>query len=132
MKWIFFTIIFLLSSCKPFSLDDQRKPRTRDREEGNVRFENPGIDEIGLDEIRENKDDCGNYENHTSKSLFLGDKSPLNRTVNCIAYNIDKGLKPLCDLEKEVKEELKSTRDSRKEEALEIYLNDIENEKELL
>ena len=136
MKWIIFTIIFLLSSCKPYSLENERRPRATnprvtDKEKGRVKFEIPGIKEIGLDEIRENKDGCINYENHTSKSLVFGDNSPFNPIVNCIAYNIDKGLKPLCDLEKEVKEKLNSTRDRREEEELEIYLDDIGIEKEL-
>lgn len=131
MKWIIFAVIFLLSSCKPYSLDDGKGPRVRDNEKGRVKFDLPDIKEIGLDEIRENKDVCKDYENHTSKSLVLGENSPLNPVVNCIAYNIDKGLKPLCDLEKEVREELNNTRNDREAEELDIYLQDIEVEKEL-
>jgi len=133
MKWIIFLTLFLLGSCKPYSLEQtrDRTPEVRDSEGGETEFEIPDIGEIGLDEIRASREeDCENYTNHTSQSLVLGDNSPFNPVVNCIAYNIDKGLKPLCELEKDVREQLEKTRDNRKEEELELYLDQIEVEKD--
>ena len=131
MKWFSFIILFLLISCKPYSLYNDRTPRFKDSDEGKISFDIPDIEEIGLDEIRKDKESCKNYDNHTSRSLVLGEKSPFNPIVNCIAYNIDKGIKPLCDLEKDVRSELDKTRDDYKARELEYYLDEIEAEKEL-
>ena len=117
-------------SCKPYSLDNGREPRVRDDARGKTKFEIPDIEDIGLDEVR-NKEGCSDYENHTAKSVFLGENSYLNSIVNCIAYNIDKGLKPVCEQEELAREELDKTRDDRYAEEIEVYLEELEYEKEL-
>jgi len=120
--------------CVPYSVDggrDRRPPRVTDDNEGRPKFEIPDIEEIGLEEVRNNKDKCQDYTNHTSRSVFLGEVSWANPIVNCIAYNIDKGLKPLCEQEERAKEELRETRDDRYAEEIEAFLSELEDEKEL-
>ena len=133
MKYFVFISVFFLFGCKPFSLEEDEfgEPRVTDDVIGETDFEIPDIKDIGLNEIRKNKDECKNYENHSSKSVLYGDKSIVNEVINCIAYNIDKGVKPLCELEKSVKAEYDRTRDDRKKEELEIVLNQIEVEKDI-
>ena len=46
---------------------------------------------------------CEKYENNMHLSV-LGEKSWLKPFSNCAAYNIDKGLAPLCKIEQETKE----------------------------
>jgi len=132
MKLIILLISFFLTACEPWSLENERVSELQDDAEGRTRYEIPDIREIGLNEVREStKKNCETYENHASRSIILGKDSPFNAVVNCIAYNIDKGLKPVCDIEKEVREELDNERNSRRQEELEIYLEDIEAEKAL-
>ena len=129
MKFITFLFILFLVGCKPFSLDDtgRDKDRLKDDKGRDADFEIPDI--IDLDEIRDDEK-CQDYVNHTSQSVILGDLSVLNPIVNCIAYYIDEGLKPLCALEEEVKEAVERERNDRKREELEAVLNQIENEKD--
>ena len=130
MKWFVFTVIFLFIACEGFDLDNgrDRSPK-KDSAKGSPVFELPEIED--LNEVRENKDECSNYENHTSRSVFLGKNSWANPIVNCIAYNVDNGLKPLCEAEELAKEALSKTRDDYYAEEIEIYLDELEYEKEL-
>ena len=92
-------------------------------------FELPEIDKMGLDEVRENRKECATYTNHTIKM----ENSPLFRllspVLNCFAYNIDYGLEPICEAENLAKEELERSNDEGYTDALESYLDDLENQK---
>ena len=75
-----------------------------------------------------NQENCSNYENNMHVSL-LGENSWLKPLSNCVAYNIDKGLAPICKLEEEAKDILAHTDNRDGEELLEEFLLVVEEEK---
>ena len=91
-------------------------------------FELPEIDKMGFDKVQENRKECATYMNHTIKveNPFFNLSRP---TLNCFAYNIDYGLEPICELENLAKEELERSNDEDYTDALESYLDDLENQK---
>ena len=129
-KSLFLLIILALGSCTPLDhAGDDTRARDRDEAKGEPEWTLPDIGELeDPRKIRESLDQgsCSDYENNVHVSI-LGKNSWLKPLSNCIAYNIDKGLKPLCELEENVKDSLGNSRD---EEALEDYLILIEEEKE--
>jgi len=116
-------------ACESVDIGDKDRERNYRGDEGGKSFEIPDIKKLSLEELNKDKG-CDKYENHTSISLF-GKYSPTNPIVNCIAFFIDKGLEPLCSLEKEVEEETKVERDSLRREELEVTLEEISYEKEI-
>jgi len=131
MKWTAFFIIFFLIACEPLSLDSERDV-IQDDGKGRPDFSPPDIENLSGEEVRENKEGCKDYTNHTSRSPVWGNKSPFNPVVNCIAYNIDMGLKPICEQIEATRAELnKSGHDPRYQEEIEIYLQTLEEERAL-
>ena len=82
--------------------------------------------DLDLYEVRENRRECMAYTNHTIKYYGKG----LSSLVNCIAYNIDKGVKPICEEENLAKEELERSNDENYTYELNIYLSVLENQKQ--
>lgn len=129
MKFITLLLILFLVGCKPFSLDENSgdKNVARDEQGKDGKFKIPKIEDFAVDAVNNKK--CHEYENHTSHNIFLGKHSPLNPVVNCVAYNIDEGLKPLCEVEKNVEEEIKREKNDRRKEELELFLEQAKDAK---
>ena len=134
MKYLLCFILIFLMGCKSYDLDGdrERNPRIKkDKGDDTVtEFDFPEIENLDLDEIRKNKKTCSNYDNHTVQHPLLGSVAILNFAVNCIAYGIDKGLEPICEAEARAKEELDRSNDDDYTEALENYLENLENQKD--
>ena len=127
-----------LGSCTPLDhSDDGDRDRDRDSREdtarGETRWEIPDIQTLedprsvraGLDQ-----ESCSDYSNTVHVSA-LGKISPARPIANCIAYNIDKGLKPLCELERDARDILDETDDRDDRDALDEYLVIVEEEKDI-
>ena len=132
MKYLFCLVLIFLLGCKSYDLEDDRKTRVPNINNDNdsvTDFDFPEIEDLGLDEIRENRKECYKYTNHTAKHTLFRDKALFTPIVNCIAYNIDYGLEPICEAENRAKEELKRSNDDDYTDAIEEYLDDLEDQK---
>ncbi|MBC6416001.1 MAG: hypothetical protein GDA46_06405 [Bdellovibrionales bacterium] len=123
MKIILFLFLFL-STCKGKSVRKDREFKG-----GTSRFEFSNLENLVSLEDLDDLDKCKTYDNHLQKGLW-GEHSPANLVVNCIAYYVDKGVEPLCNLEKEVREEIRVERDSSRRKALEATLEEINYKRE--
>ena len=132
MKYLLcFTLIFLMG-CNLYDLgaDKERTPGIkRDKDGAVTEFDFPDIKDLGLDEVRKNRKNCASYKNHTLKNHILEDKALFNSIVNCMAYSIDKGLDPICEAELQAKEELERSNSEAYTEAIEDYLDVLEEQK---
>ena len=107
MKFLsFFFLPFLLlslSQCNSFSLDGDDKGKD-DREDRSGDYDDDREQDIDYSEKRKDfLENCSEYENHI-------DISPLELTKgirSCLSKAIDEGLKPLCEQEEILKEQLK-------------------------
>ena len=126
---LLFCAIFLISSCKPLSLDDDENFQV-DPAKGKENFHIPDLTDITAKEIvnKSMSEDCSKYRNASSFSLF-GNNSPTKALQNCLAKALDDGLGPLCEDEKKAKQLLRIYEKERDDEGVrevEDYLNDLE------
>ena len=125
-----FSFVSLLVACTGIEMEGDGGDR-RGLSRGEVSFSEPSrIEDLDINELKKktdpkkSKNECWNYEGGGNSlrllSGFLGDKNPMTKIENCMAYIIDKSLKPICDEEKK----LSSLR--RKHEGDDFALEEIE------
>ena len=124
---------FALLSCSKFDFDDgdKRSGDDSDRGRGTSRFDRDVLpfEELKPDLFAKN---CGGYQSDAKSFRFseavLKDKyNYFKKAENCLLWAMDRSLKPICDEERILKEELKEGRYSNEDnEEIEERLESLE------
>ena len=132
MKNLFFIVLFVFSALVACNSPEAEREREglRDNNPGVGAFRRASDDKLEDEDPEEEDEDCREYNG--GGFSILGDVSPFQWAQNCIAYQIDKSLAPICEEERDVREALRDCEGRCSDEEIEIWeehLSAIEDQK---